>query len=577
MSDQLSILPVELIHRILDEIPTFDILTDVCFVNKRLHVISLNYPRFRFDLTRPFDKKRQFDRHCSQLVHLSSQVVSLTMANDGDATLPAKIARFFSQTMSSNITFSHLRFLSLSHVDRGVWESFNARSSSFFALTSISISFIEDEECASPALVSTILNELLFFSSSIQQLSLKAFYYVPERVTIDSSGTCRTSSITHLNLDKIDVEMQSLLPMTPLLRSFTSTAHCSQIVSNIHLLPPVHLQRLSITVDGIILAKIETLLLLMKHLTHFTLIADNVDKGWANGDKWARLLTSITTFKFKFTFRSNVFRRKPFDLQSFQTSFWLAEKRWYVTFDSCTEHHHSLLYSNPYCLDRYPFDQMIGTFVTKSTSPEPTSFDHVTQLDTFDWLLLSSTLLRRCTHVDDLFSSPTNLNSKLDWRYVIAELNTSIITDLCLDASEATISIAATVQLLSSLSSVRSLRVSVSILKMLLGHDWSRITRLGIIWGSDRLPKLLDQNQVDFLCRSFARIEYLEFARSFIDDIAQLLNSMMMTLTHVYIDHLPPITPDDDRFISSQWLERNTQLHSFHYSCDEENRVHLWL
>ena len=571
-------LPVEMIHRILDEISTCDILTHVCFVNHRLRAISLHYPRFRFDLTCSCNtKRRQFAKTCAQLVHFSSQVVSLTLANDEDATVSVRIAHFFSQFMSTHTNFSSLRSLSLSHVDLGVWQSFKVRSSSFFALTSISISFIDDDECVTPLLISTAVTELLLFSSSLHHLSLKASNSPPDRVTLDPSRASTTSSITHLTLDNINVDFHSLLPVTPLLQCFSSTAECSQMVHNLHLMASVHLQRLSIHVDGIVLAKIETLLSSMRHLTHFTLIADRVDKEWADGGKWARMLTRMTTFQFIFTFHSNAFSQQPFDLQSFQTSFWLSEKKWFVTFDLVTEYCHPLLYSHPYCLEWYPFYDMIGTFVTKSTSPEPTSFLHVPQLDAVDWLSMSNTLLRRCTHLNDLSIHVAHLECTLHWRDLIVELNTSTISCVSLDTIEIPTSIDATVELLCSLPSVRRLRVSVSILKMLLEYDWSRITRLDIIWGSDRLPKLLDQNQVDSLCRSFTRIQRLKFARSFIDDVSQLLNSMMRTLSQVSILHLPPITTDDHRFISHQWLERNTRLCHFHYSCDRENTVRLWL
>ena len=577
MSDQLSVLPVELIDRILDEIPTFDILTHVCFVNKRLRAISLNYPRFRFDLNRSFDKKRQFDEHCTQLVHLSSQVVSLTLANDGDATMPVRIAYFLSQFMALDAPFSNLRSLSLSHVDLGVWQSLKVLRSSFFALNSISISLIKREKYLTTLFVSTTLVELLSFSSSLQHLSLRAHNCLSDRVTIDPGQALTTSSITHLTLDNIDADLQTLLPVTPLLRSFISTAYYSQIVHNIHLLPAVYLQRLSINVEGIRLTKIERLLSSMKHLTDFTLIAYNVDKEWADGGKWARMLTRISTFKFKFTFHSFAFREESFDLQSFQTSFWLLEKKWYVTFDSVTEYCHPLLYSHPYCLEWYPFYQMKGTFVTKSTSPEPSPILHVIELDVGDWLSLSNVLRRRCTYVDVLNIFPVRLESSLNWRDLIMELNTSTITCVSIDSIEITTSIDATVQLLSSLPSVRSMRVSVTILKMLLPYDWSRITRLHIVWGSDRLPKFFDHNQVDSLCRSFTSIQHLDFTRSFIDDVGQLLNNMMMTLTHVYIDHSTSMTADDDRFISHQWLQRNTKLRNFHYSCDQRNTVRLWL
>ena len=578
MSDPLSLLPVEIIHRILDEISTCDILTHVCFVSQRLRAISLHYPRFRFDLTCSFNtKRRQFAKNCAQLVHFSSQVVSLTLANDEDATIPVRITHFFSQFTSTDTNFSNLRSLSLSHVDLGVWQSFKASSSSFFALTSISISFIDNDQSVTPMFISTAVTELLLFSSSLHYLSLKAYIYPPDRVTIDPSRASTTSSITHLTLGNIDVDFHSLLPVTPLLQCFSSSVKCSQIVHNIHLMASVHLQRLSINVDGIVLAKIETLLSSMKHLTHFALMADRVDKEWADGGKWARMLTRITTFKFIFTFHSNAFSRQSFDLQSFQTRFWLAEKKWFVTFDSCIQRHRSLLYSHPYCLNWYAFYDMIGTFVTKSTSPEPTSFPHVPQLAAVDWLSMSNTLLRRCTHLNKLSINAARLECSLNWRDLIVELNTSTITWVSLHTIEIPTSIDATVELLCSLPSVRTLRVSVSLLKMLLGYDWSRMTRLDIIRDSDRLSILLDQSQVDSLCRSFPCIQRLEFARCFIDDVSQLLNSMVLTLSHVYILHLPPITTDDDRFISRQWLQRNTQLRNFHYSCDREKTVRLWL
>ena len=577
MSDQLSLLPAELIHQILDEIPTFDILTHVSFLNKRLRTISLHYHRFRFDLTRSFSKKRQFEQHCAQLVHLSSQVVSLTLANDDDATMPAKIACFFSQSVFTNMSFSNLRVLSLSHVDHSVWQSFKARRSSFVALTSISISCVQDEEPVTRLFISTILNELLFFSSALDHLALRAFNDPPQWITIDPRRTLTTSAVKRVTLDNIQMDWRSLLSVTPRLQSFTSTVNCISLIYLIQLSPPVHLQRLSITVDNILLATIERLLSSTKSLTHFTLIAKNIDEKWADGGQWARLLPTVTVFKFHFTFTEYVLGRKPLDLQSFETSFWLVEKKWYVTLDSGIQWGHALLYSNPYCLDWYPFHEMMGTFVTASTSPEPTSFLRVKQLETADWLPSNDILLHRCTHVNDLEVSASSLDYSLSWRYVFAQLNTAIITSLTINTTMIGSSTDAVVQWMCSLPSVKTLRLSVGILKMLLGYHWPRITHLTTTWGSDRLPKRMDEQQVDSLCRSFTHLQQLNFNRSFIDNVSQLLNSMMTSLTHVHIDHGYPITANDDRFISQQWLERNTKLRNFHYSCDASNRVDLWL
>lgn len=578
MSDPLSSLPVEIIHRILDEISTCDILSHVCLVNQRLHSICLRYHRFRFDLTCSFNTTRQhFDNKCTQLLRFSSQVVSLTLANDGDATISIRIAHFFSRLTSPHLNFSNLRSLILSRVDVGVWESFKVRRSSFLALTSMSISFDGDDECLTPPFVSNAVNDLLLLSSSLLHLTVKAYNYPSDRVTLAASPMLTTSSITHLTLDNIEIDLPTLLSVAPRLRSFNSTADCSHILHNIHPLPPVHLQRLSIDVKEMPLAKIERLLSSMKQLAHFTLVAHSVDEEWAEGDKWTRLLASIKTFQFMFTFHFDAFREKPFHLPSFQTNFWLLEKKWYVTFDSCLLGNYSLLYSNPYFLEWYPFYDMVGTLLTESTNPEPTSFPRVKEFDAVNWLSLSDTLRRRCTHLNELSISSASLQCSFNWRAHLSTLHTSNITSVSLDTIAMTSSINATIELLNKLPSVRSLRVSVSLLKMLLGYHWPRINRLQIVWGSDRLPKFFDENQVNSLCRSFTHIHHLEFNRSFIDNVAQLLNDMIRTLSHVYILHLPPITTHDDRFISHQWLEHHTKLHDFHYSVDGYNTVHLWL
>ncbi len=237
---------------------------------------------------------------------------------------------------------------------------------------------------------------------------------------------------------------------------------------------------------------------------------------------------------------------------------------------------YSLLYSNPYCLDWYPFDDMIGIFVTEPTGPELTSFFHVKHLDVGQRLPVNNKLLRRCTHVYSLEVAVTNLNKSLSWRCATTYLDSTKITRLTIDTINIETSSELIVQLLSGLPSLQSLRVSVTILRLLLVHNWPQIVYLSIIWDSDRSPKLLTQNQVNLFCRSFTRVEQLEFSRCFVDNVSQAPNSMI-TLSHVLINHLPLMTPHDDEFISYEWLERNTKLRNFGYSCDNDNTVYIWL
>ncbi|CAF3356627.1 unnamed protein product [Rotaria sp. Silwood2] len=385
------------------------------------------------------------------------------------------------------------------------------------------------------------------------------------------------SSIEHLSLVDMKVDLKSLFAIIPTLRSFNSTVDYNQLINNIYQHPSVHLQQLSITFHGITFDKVERLLSSITCLTHFTLIANDVQKDMSNGYRWAQLLSTIKTFKFILTFHPNAFVRSVLDLSSFCTKFWLLEKKWYVTQDVCIDNCFWILYSNPYFLNWYPFYYIVGTFVTESTDPASTSFINVKKCCIFGQSISNTTLWRRCTHVSCLSVSPSILNQDHKCRYATMYLDLTKITWLCLDDTKTGKSIDTTIQLMDSLPSLRTLRVSVTILKLLLTQNWFNIANLSIVWGSDRLPKLLTVTETDSLCRSFNHIETLEFTRSFIDDVSQLLNNMMKTLSHVFIDHASSITQQDDQFISYEWLKRNTNLSNFGYSCDKNNNVHIWL
>ncbi|CAF4744713.1 unnamed protein product, partial [Rotaria sp. Silwood2] len=79
-----------------------------------------------------------------------------------------------------------------------------------------------------------------------------------------------TSSIEHLSLVGIKVDLKSLFAIIPTLRSFNFTVDYNQLINNIYQHPSVHLQQLSITFHGITFDKVERLLSSITCLTHFT-------------------------------------------------------------------------------------------------------------------------------------------------------------------------------------------------------------------------------------------------------------------------------------------------------------------
>jgi hypothetical protein len=80
---------------------------------------------------------------------------------------------------------------------------------------------------------------------------------------------------------------------------------------------------------------------------------------------------------------------------------------------------------------------------------------------------------------------------------------------------------------------------------------------------------------IEALCHSFPHIERLDIHLSSVSDLPQLLrNRMKMKLTDIIIRQSETI--NYERLITREWIEQNTELKNFHYSCDVQNCVSLW-
>ncbi len=139
MSDYLTTLPVELIHKILDDIPMLDIFLSMPLVSKRLRSACLTYSRFQPDFSSMVISmnKSQFDCICTQLLRSISQIVSLTLFDKNDPTTPAKNGLFFSRFNCIDKTFLNLRSLNLTYIKYDTWCLFKFRLSSLIEKLSI--------------------------------------------------------------------------------------------------------------------------------------------------------------------------------------------------------------------------------------------------------------------------------------------------------------------------------------------------------------------------------------------------------------------------------------------------------
>lgn len=172
MSDHLTTLPVELIHRIFDDIPTLDIFLSMYLVNKRLRSVFLTYSRLQpnFSSVVTSMNKSQFDWICTQLLRSISQVVSLTLFDKNDPITPTKNALFFSRFNCIDKTFLNLRSLTLTYINYDTWCLFKFRLSSLIVKLFIHLVHTGILR-ANQMTTSAVLNELLFYSSSLKHLS----------------------------------------------------------------------------------------------------------------------------------------------------------------------------------------------------------------------------------------------------------------------------------------------------------------------------------------------------------------------------------------------------------------------
>jgi hypothetical protein len=259
MSDYLTILPTELIHKILDDVPTLDIFLSLSLVNKRLRCASLAYPRFQPDFSCEITsiKKSSFDSICIQLLRSISQVVSLKLFEKDDPMTPAKNALFFSRFSGIDRTFLYLRSLTLTYISYDTWRLFKTRLPSLIETLSIVLDY--NEKYASSSAISAILSELLLFSSSLKHLSVRIMTNFDRMVIIRPQNPFVSSSVQYLDFEGVNIDLSSVFIVAPALHTFkVRFTEPELIFDKIH--PrPLYLQRLRIKLSEIVWTE-------MKHL-----------------------------------------------------------------------------------------------------------------------------------------------------------------------------------------------------------------------------------------------------------------------------------------------------------------------
>ncbi|CAF3618419.1 unnamed protein product [Rotaria sp. Silwood1] len=393
------------------------------------------------------------------------------------------------------------------------------------------------------------------------------------KVEIRPPNSSISSSVQYFHLEYVTINLLNLLAVAPMLHTLEGSLKTSDLQFGIIHPCLLYLQRLQIELRTITWTEMVTLLLSFPRLAYLTVIVRYASCNMADGFAWARVLQQIKHFEFKLEFH-NAFKQQSFNLDSFRTKFWLEEKKWFVTYSrSWKDNEYSMLYSNSSSIIVYPPHEMMKMFVSESTASEP-AFSHVHRITINDYYLKCQ-FLHRYTNIKELYLSEVTTTFPTTLKDLMAGFDTSQIMTCIIGPGWNSNSSYEYIEFLRSLPRLRRLEVSGIDISCLFLHYWPHIVDLKIENTFENRSRLLSSNDIDAICHSFPYIKHLDIYSLSVPDLAQLLSKMKMTLREVFIRQ--PFKVKNEKLITREWIERNTDLKSFHYTCDYWNIVCLWL
>ncbi|CAF3897218.1 unnamed protein product [Rotaria sordida] len=429
--------------------------------------------------------------------------------------------------------------------------------------------------------------DLLFISSSLKYLCLHLVNF-HDISRIDLRGE-QISSIENLILGNISMNLSHIYSITPSLRTLDTTINPYYFNCTEHFFPPQQLRQLSIKLfHGFRFSTIERLLYQMTSLVQLTIIAYNIYNSEIDGVAWEQILTNIITFKFLFRFHEKTWNQEPIGLEMFSTPFWLENKHWHIQYDRCTVSGFSLLYTTPYIDDTYPWEYIKGPIITKSPGPQILSFPNINHLLVTSTSPTNTEILYRFTKLQQLFVKDIGKSFYVLLNDIVPYIDISNITEFSInshfpiDSHYSKLSGDFIVKFLFTMSHLRSISVPIDFLKLLFLYRWPNINRLEISFhicpAAARTQKQITSDEIDILYYSFNHIEYIEFDYELDVNIIKLINNIPITICCIVIYQPVNVTADTFHgFITREWLEQNTRLCNFLYSCNKQNTVTLWV
>ncbi|CAF3157002.1 unnamed protein product [Rotaria sp. Silwood2] len=378
----LDMLPIEILHHILDNLDIQTILFSFRYVCKRFDEIinSYNYYNFNFESI----SKTKFLRICRMVPF--ERVVSLTLS-DKDIT-HGQIQLFIS--LFDINQFVRLRSLTLIRIeanDLKIFLDYTIHSS----LISLSIDLQTlniGRNSILNLLSSTIEN------CTLQKLDLTLWPKNMKELQWPVNCTIRYLTIKNsITLNQFYIILQySPCLQTIILKDFNTIDTDENISIDLNHTPFLQLKSLTCEGGRIQMNKLEPCLSLTPALIYLKLIgAGNLFNSSFDGYQWEQLIKNKLPLLEKFDYFITVFTHVNFDtsyveeiISLFQTPFWLDEKQCFVICDYIIHIHKLILYSLPICNSHFVYHSEKSKVSASNftiNNHDPMMMDNVKQLD----------------------------------------------------------------------------------------------------------------------------------------------------------------------------------------------------
>lgn len=352
-----DVLPVEVIHRILDCLDIETIFRSLYGVCRRINYTLGTYNRYRLNLKSI--SKHDFHLICRLIPH--QQVVALTLSDGKDT--PGQTGLFLSRFNIKD--FVRLSSLTLDNIDdvdlRKLMSTISLKSLKYLSIDCPKGCRTETHHLLKSLLVGHSLQRLSLGSRSLckiltqnnvtnlKHLTLNACRLSQIEEILSLSTSLETLILTKVRMDADD-DLQNI--DSP----FNSPKLIFLSVSSSFLTMDAFVNFFNWLIPG------------SKQLEHLRIISDRDDETFFDGSRWESLLSTTSLSQFQFHFRANLTTNDSINeiLLPFRSNFWLNEKRWYVACDKHRILNQSVLYSIPWC-DEQVIWQPLMSFETANT------------------------------------------------------------------------------------------------------------------------------------------------------------------------------------------------------------------